>query len=141
MGKIERGEQEIRRLPELKKAGVEREPRKDGSLRWGTFYASTLLDAGETVTALSEYLGHADPGFTLMMYTHLMPSGKQRTCQAVDAVFGDPNGPEQPVAFARHITSAKTGVLPGSSGRSPGRLGCCRPLGTTLWLPCLGLRL
>jgi integrase len=24
--------------------------------------------------AVSEYLGHADPGFTLRVYTHLMPS-------------------------------------------------------------------
>ncbi len=29
------------------------------------FYASVLLDAGESIKALSEYLGHSDPGFTL----------------------------------------------------------------------------
>jgi integrase len=29
------------------------------------FHASALLDAGESIKALSEYLGHADPGFTL----------------------------------------------------------------------------
>jgi integrase len=85
-------------LPALKKAGVEREPRKDGFHALRHFYASTLLDAGETITALSEYLGHADPGFTLKVYTHLMPSSKQRTRQAVDAVFGDTDGPEQPMA-------------------------------------------
>ncbi|MEV1288125.1 site-specific integrase [Micromonospora sp. NPDC049679] len=28
-------------------------------------YASVLLDAGESIKALSAYLGHADPGFTL----------------------------------------------------------------------------
>ena len=28
-------------------------------------YASVLLDAGESIKALSEYLGHSDPGFTL----------------------------------------------------------------------------
>nr|WP_231922289.1 tyrosine-type recombinase/integrase [Micromonospora krabiensis] len=27
-------------------------------------YASVLLDAGESIKALSSYLGHADPGFT-----------------------------------------------------------------------------
>src|SRR6476469_3883783 len=38
------------------------------------WYASVLLDAGESIRAVSEYLGHSDPGFTLRTYTHLMPS-------------------------------------------------------------------
>jgi integrase len=52
------------------------------------FYASTLLDAGESIKALSEYLGHSDLGFTLRTYTHLMPSSDERTRKAVDAVLG-----------------------------------------------------
>ena len=51
------------------------------------FYASVLLDAGENIKALSQYLGHADPGFTLRVYTHLMPSSEGRTRNAVDGVF------------------------------------------------------
>lgn len=51
------------------------------------FYASVLLDAGETIKALSTYLGHTDPGFTLRVYTHLMPSSEGRTRKAVDNVF------------------------------------------------------
>ncbi|MGX2995201.1 tyrosine-type recombinase/integrase [Streptomyces sp. JNUCC 64] len=51
------------------------------------FYASVLLDAGESIRALSAYLGHADPGFTLRTYTHLMPSSEGRTRKAVDALF------------------------------------------------------
>lgn len=51
------------------------------------FYASVLLDAGENVKALSTYLGHGDPGFTLRTYTHLMPSSEGRTRKAVDAVY------------------------------------------------------
>lgn len=43
------------------------------------FYASVLLDAGESIKALSLYLGHSDPGFTLRVYTHLMPSSETRT--------------------------------------------------------------
>lgn len=50
-------------------------------------YASVLLHAGETIKALSTYLGHTDPGFTLKMYTHLLPSGEGRTRKAVDNVF------------------------------------------------------
>ncbi|MEU3735987.1 site-specific integrase [Streptomyces sp. NPDC032198] len=51
------------------------------------FYASVLLDAGESVKALSTYLGHTDPGFTLRVYTHLMPSSESRTRNAVDSMY------------------------------------------------------
>lgn len=37
------------------------------------FYASVLIDAGESVRAVADYLGHADPGFTLRVYAHLIP--------------------------------------------------------------------
>ncbi|MBK3629919.1 site-specific integrase [Streptomyces sp. MBT49] len=51
------------------------------------FYASVLLDAGENVKALSAYLGHNDPGFTLRVYTHLMPSSDARARNAVDGLY------------------------------------------------------
>jgi integrase len=51
------------------------------------FYASVLLDAGESIKALAEYLGHSDPGFTLRTYTHLMPSSPLRTRRAIDGVM------------------------------------------------------
>jgi integrase len=50
-------------------------------------FASVLLDAGESVKALSEYLGHSDPGFTLRTYTHLMPSSHDRTRRAIDTAW------------------------------------------------------
>jgi integrase len=46
------------------------------------FYASVLLDAGESIKAVAE--GHSAPGFTLRTYTHLLPSSAKRTRQAVD---------------------------------------------------------
>ncbi|MFF0229055.1 hypothetical protein [Micromonospora sp. NPDC005254] len=48
-------------------------------------YASVLLDAGESIKAL----GHADPGFTLRTYTHLLPSSEDRTRLAIDKAFGE----------------------------------------------------
>ena len=51
------------------------------------FYASVLVDAGESIKALSEFLGHSEPGFTLRTYTHLLPTSEQRTRQAVDRVL------------------------------------------------------
>ncbi|MBW1604498.1 site-specific integrase [Streptomyces sp. JJ66] len=92
--------------PALVTAGVIPEPmpgerhqaaREHGMHALRHFYASVLLDAGENVKALSRYLGHKDPGFTLRTYTHLMPSSEGRTRRAVDAMYEGigqtPDGP------------------------------------------------
>jgi len=73
--------------PALKRAGVP-ETRENGSHALRHFYASTALHEGESIKALSEYLGHADPGFTLRTYTHLVEDSAERTKRAVEAVFG-----------------------------------------------------
>ncbi|MFE9252255.1 tyrosine-type recombinase/integrase [Streptomyces sp. NPDC007088] len=72
--------------PALEAAGVPM-IRDNGTHALRHFYASVLLDAGESIKALSEYLGHHDPGFTLRTYTHLMPASETRTRAAVDGVF------------------------------------------------------
>jgi integrase len=51
------------------------------------FYASVLLDGGESIKTVSERLGHSDPAFTLRTYTHLMPTGESRTKAVIDAAF------------------------------------------------------
>ncbi|MGW2375630.1 tyrosine-type recombinase/integrase [Kitasatospora sp. NPDC001683] len=51
------------------------------------FFASVLLDAGESIKAVSEYLGHADPGLTLRVYAHLMPDSRHRARKAIEGVF------------------------------------------------------
>ncbi|GGO16945.1 hypothetical protein GCM10011576_30380 [Micromonospora parathelypteridis] len=56
------------------------------------FYASSLPDAGESIKALVSYLGHADPGFTLRVYTHLMPASEERTRIAIDRLFSPAQG-------------------------------------------------
>ncbi|MGW2677171.1 tyrosine-type recombinase/integrase [Streptomyces sp. NPDC001436] len=80
----------------LVQAGVIAEPRpgerhqsarEHGMHALRHFYASVLLDSGENIKALSTYLGHSDPGFTLRVYTHLMPSSHERTLRAVDEVY------------------------------------------------------
>ncbi|MEU6417612.1 tyrosine-type recombinase/integrase [Streptomyces spiralis] len=77
--------------PALEAAGVPL-GRTSGMHALRHFYASVLLDAGESIKALSEYLGHHDPGFTLRTYTHLMPSSEKRTREAVNRAFVD--GPD-----------------------------------------------
>lgn len=75
-------------LPALKRAGIAEPTRDDGMHALRHLYASLLLDAGESIKALSGYLGHSDPGFTLRIYTHLMPTSHERTRRAVDEFFG-----------------------------------------------------
>ncbi|MFF0341779.1 tyrosine-type recombinase/integrase [Kribbella sp. NPDC004875] len=48
------------------------------------YFASITLADGVNIKELSEYLGHHDPGFTLQMYTHMLPSSYDRARQAVD---------------------------------------------------------
>jgi integrase len=78
------------------------------------FYASVLLDAGESVRALAEYLGHADPGFTLRVYTHLMPASEDRTKKAVDRVLGGSESAQSTAqaSSADGPTTAPGGVYP-----------------------------
>ncbi len=73
--------------PALRAAGVVQPTRADGMHALRHLYASVLLDAGESIKALSRYLGHSDPGFTLRVYTHLLPSSYERTRKAVDGLF------------------------------------------------------
>jgi integrase len=73
--------------PAAARSGIPQD-RNNGMHALRHFYASTLLDAGESIKALANYLGHADPGFTLRTYTHLMPSSEERTRKAIDRAFG-----------------------------------------------------
>ncbi|WP_249033878.1 tyrosine-type recombinase/integrase [Prauserella marina] len=79
-----------------RKAGITNPTREDGMHALRHHYASVLLDAGESIKALSEYLGHKDPGFTLRTYTHLMPSSAERTRRAIDEEWG--SGDDGPAA-------------------------------------------
>jgi hypothetical protein len=73
-------------------------------------YASVLLDAGESIKALSEYLGHSDPGFPLRTYTHLLPSSETRTRKAIDDAFTEAEAEddgEPPAAQGTTVPSPK----------------------------------
>ncbi|MUT88641.1 tyrosine-type recombinase/integrase [Streptomyces sp. Z38] len=74
-------------IPEAKPGERYASAREHGMHALRHFYASVPLDAGESIRALSQYLGHSDPGFTLRTYTHLMPSSEGRTRKAVDSLY------------------------------------------------------
>jgi len=71
----------------LRAAGVD-PSRINGMHALRHYYASALLETGVSIRAVSEYLGHADPGFTLRIYAHLMPTSDERARQAMDLALG-----------------------------------------------------
>ncbi|MEX1133935.1 MAG: site-specific integrase [Acidimicrobiia bacterium] len=75
--------------PALHAAGLKRN-RENGMHALRHHYASVLLENGVSIRAVSEYLGHHDPGFTLRTYAHLMPESEDRARAAIDAALGAP---------------------------------------------------
>jgi len=73
--------------PSLIAAGAE-PSRANGMHALRHHYASVLLDGGVSIRAVADYLGHADPGFTLRTYAHLMPQAEDRARTVVDASLG-----------------------------------------------------
>ncbi|UVS81708.1 site-specific integrase [Actinokineospora sp. UTMC 2448] len=84
--------------PALKAAGVPYGRYENGMHELRHFFASALLDGGESIKAVAEWLGHADASFTLKIYTHLMPSSSDRTRKIIGAVYGKRHrdGPDGP---------------------------------------------
>ncbi|WP_424862144.1 tyrosine-type recombinase/integrase [Streptomyces sp. MMS24-I29] len=84
-------------IPDADGDGKFESAREHGMHALRHFYASVLLDAGESIKAVSQYLGHTDPALTLRVYAHLMPSSQERTRKAVDRVFlPAPDGSDGP---------------------------------------------
>lgn len=53
------------------------------------YYASLLIQHGESVVVVAARLGHASPSQTLNVYSHLWPDSEDRTRLAVDGVLGN----------------------------------------------------
>jgi integrase len=70
-------------IPAIEAAGLEKGD-GNGFHALRHHFASVLLAEGEDIRSLSEYLGHHDPGFTLRVYTHLMPGNGSRMRQIID---------------------------------------------------------
>jgi integrase len=73
--------------PALDVAGVPA-TRDNGMHAARHYYASALLEDGVSIRAVADYLGHNDPGFTLRVYAHLMPSSEGRARAAIDRALG-----------------------------------------------------
>ena len=54
-------------------------------LRHGT--ATLMLEAGETVPTVAEYLGHATLAVTMTIYAHAVPGSKKRAADRLGAIL------------------------------------------------------
>jgi integrase len=68
----------------------------DGFHQLRHFYASTLIQGGESVKMVQERLGHADASMTLNVYSHLWPDddhARTATDRALAELSAEPRGP------------------------------------------------
>ena len=72
-------------LPAIKKARLPRS-RVNGMHGLKHFCASGWPDHGVNIKAVSTFLGHSDPGFTLRIYTHLMPQSEDLVRSAFQSI-------------------------------------------------------
>jgi integrase len=80
--------------PARARAGIAHDDGRDGMHTLRHYYASVLLAGGVDIRALSEYLGHHDPAFTLRIYAHLMPGAENRALRAIEnALSAQDHGP------------------------------------------------
>jgi integrase len=63
--------------------------RSNGTHALRHYCASKWLEYGVSIRAVSEYLGHSDPGFTLRVYTHMMPKSDQKARDAFNLAHLD----------------------------------------------------
>ncbi|WP_433357189.1 tyrosine-type recombinase/integrase [Microtetraspora malaysiensis] len=65
--------------------------RKEGLHQLRHYYASVMLAGAVSIKELAEYLGHADPGFTLRVYAHMMPGSHDRARKALEDRLSHPH--------------------------------------------------
>lgn len=73
-------------LPAIKRAGIPRS-QVNGMHGLRHLRASIWLQHGVSIKAVSAYVDHADPTFTLRIYTHLIPHGEDIAIRAFNNFF------------------------------------------------------
>ena len=58
--------------------------RHEGLRQLRHHYASVTLAGGVNIRELADYLGHANPGFTLRIYGHMLPDSHERARKIID---------------------------------------------------------
>lgn len=69
------------------------------------YFASTLLTEGESIQAVSEWLGHHDPTVTLRVYAHVMPTSGQRMRTLIDRALMRPTDQDHGPVTAQEVVT------------------------------------
>lgn len=87
-------------------------PREDGFHVLRHTFASVVLQAGETIAKLADWLGHSDPAFTLRTYIHFLPEAGTRGLSAIGRWLSE--GAEQAPSLVGEIspTADSPQILP-----------------------------
>jgi integrase len=103
---------------------IHEEAREHGFHALRHTFASIMLDARETIVAVSRWLGHADGAITLRIYAHMLPEADGRGRDAMQDWFSPPlkdlpslsPGTALVVPTARSATNSSrtTGLVPSS---------------------------
>jgi integrase len=72
--------------PALRAVGVD-PSRSTGMHQLRHYYASVLIDAGESPKVIQDRLGHASIAQTFDVYGHLFPATEDRTREAIDSAL------------------------------------------------------
>jgi integrase len=69
-------------------------------------YAFVLLQAGESVVAVADALGHENATLVLRTYGHLMPDSEDRLRRAVDLAWANVDDAAGHASVETHLTRA-----------------------------------
>ena len=53
--------------------------------------ATMLLEAGQSVPTVAEYLGHASPAVTMAVYAHAVPGSNRRAAERLGSLLRSPH--------------------------------------------------
>ena len=79
--------------------------------------ASTWLERGVSIKAVSEYLGHADPGFTLRVYTMSCRRPLRRRAKQWTRRSERAGGPPKPRPLLAHVWRTRARQAVETDGR------------------------
>lgn len=98
--------------------------------------ATHLLEQGENLKTVSEFLGHSDPGFTLRTYAHVLPGWTaQMMARLQERLFGTEQSHLKMTTTGRVLSTVRTNILDVEGEDSVGGGTTCPTKSTSFTTP------